>query len=58
MTENVQITAFDPNTGDRGEMELGEFDYFVGVGAGMEVTGTQRFKTGTIQVTIKRKRVE
>ena len=54
-TPNVQVTVFDPVTGDTQKAELRPDDHIVLTGEEVEIASYQRYANGTVQLTIKRK---
>lgn len=51
--EAVQVTCFDPFTGERETQTLPEDSYIIVCGDRCEITSIQRYANGTTQLTLK-----
>jgi hypothetical protein len=53
MPERVRVSVFDPKTGDTETAELLPDSYILLTGERMQLTSTQRYGSGTVQLTLK-----
>lgn len=58
MSERVNVSVFDPKTGETETAELDPHSYILLTGEFMEVTAYQQYSNGTVQLTMKRKAAE